>query len=123
MVVESGGYHGPSFKGYCGETQGDPMPPTILNVVLDTVIIHWDTVVTTTEVGKEGIGKTVKDLEAYFYANNSIIVFPWPERLQRSFDFLTELFNRFGLLKNMRNMVRMECRPCHIPGVLLEAAY
>ena len=65
------------------------MPPTILNVVLDTVIIHWETVVTTTEVGKEVLGKTVQDLEAYFYANHSIIDFPWPERLQRSFDFLT----------------------------------
>ena len=41
MVVKAGGYYGSAFQGFRGVTQEDPLPPTILNVVVDAVVRHW----------------------------------------------------------------------------------
>ena len=44
MVVRAGGgYYRELFKGDQGVTQGDPLSPTIFNVVVDVVIRHWVT--------------------------------------------------------------------------------
>ena len=38
MVAQAGGYYGTGFKGARGVTQGDPLSPTIFNVVVDAVV-------------------------------------------------------------------------------------
>ena len=43
MVARAGGYYGTDFKGERGVTQGDPLYPTIFNVVVDVVVRHWVT--------------------------------------------------------------------------------
>ena len=43
MVARAGGYYGTAFKGGLGVTKGDPLSPTIFNVVVDTVVCHWVT--------------------------------------------------------------------------------
>ena len=43
-------------------------------MVVDAVIRHWVTVVTSTEVGTGGLGLTIVDLAAYFYANDGLVV-------------------------------------------------
>ena len=40
MMARVGGYYGAAFKGDGGVTQGDPLSPTILNVVVDAVVRH-----------------------------------------------------------------------------------
>ena len=40
METKAGEYFGNPFKGYRGITQGNPLSPTIFNVVADTVIRH-----------------------------------------------------------------------------------
>ena len=47
MVARAGGYYGKGFKGGRGVTQGDPLSPTILNVVVDAVVRHWVTIAVT----------------------------------------------------------------------------
>ena len=59
MVARAGGYYGEAFKGARGVTQGDPLSPTIFNVVVDAVVRHWiDGIVNETEekgeMGREG---------------------------------------------------------------------
>ena len=51
MVVREGRYYGLPFKGYRGVTQCNPLPPTILNMVVNSVIFHWASVVTGEDVG------------------------------------------------------------------------
>ena len=59
MVARAGGYYGTAFKGERGVTQGDPLSPTIFNVVVDAAVLHWVTgfiadVEERGELGKEG---------------------------------------------------------------------
>ena len=45
MVSRAGRYYGALFKVSRGVMQGDPLSPTILNMVVDVVICHWESVV------------------------------------------------------------------------------
>ena len=67
------------------------MYPMIFNVVLEAAIRYWVTVVAPEEAGKEGLAKTVQEMEEYLYAGGGIITSPWWERLQRLFGILTYL--------------------------------
>ena len=40
MVARAGGYYGAALQGDRGVTQGDPLSPTIFNVVVDVVVRH-----------------------------------------------------------------------------------
>ena len=40
-VSGGGGCCGSPFKGYQGISQGDPLYPTLLNLVVDAVVRHW----------------------------------------------------------------------------------
>ena len=40
MVARAGGYYGMAFQGSIRVTQGDPLYPTIFNVVVDAVVRH-----------------------------------------------------------------------------------
>ena len=57
MVARAGGYYGEYFKGDQGVTQGDPLSPTIFNVVVDAVVRHWVTMAFA-EAEKRGRGGT-----------------------------------------------------------------
>ena len=46
-----------------------------------------------------GLGLTILYLAAYFYSDDGLVESTQPERLQRAFDILTDLFNRVGLRK------------------------
>ena len=41
MVARAGGYYRTAFNGAQEVTQGNPLSPTILNVVVDSVVRHW----------------------------------------------------------------------------------
>ena len=41
MAARAGGYYGTAFGGERGVTQGDPLSPTIFNVVVEAVVRHW----------------------------------------------------------------------------------
>ena len=40
-VAWEGGYYGEHFRGEIGVTQGNPLSPTIFNMVAEAVVCHW----------------------------------------------------------------------------------
>ena len=56
MAARAGGYYGAAFKGTRGVTQGDPLSPTIFNVVVDAVFRHWLEVLKTAKEEKGATG-------------------------------------------------------------------
>ena len=51
MMAQVGGYYRASFRGERGVTQGDPLLPTIFNVVVDAEVCHWEYLVAEREGG------------------------------------------------------------------------
>ena len=41
MMAQAGGYYRSPLCGERGATQGNPLSPTIFNVVVDAVVCHW----------------------------------------------------------------------------------
>ena len=107
MAAKAGGCYGPTFQSHCGLTQGDPLSPTIFNMVIDSVIRHWVKVVRGPQEGarQEGLGTSIQALSALFYTNDVLFLSPESARLQGAFDALTGLFNRLGLRTNKRKTV------------------
>ena len=104
-------------------TQGNPLSPTLFNMVVYAVIHHWVGVVAPTEDDMEVLGLTIRDLAEYFYSDNGLVTSTQLERLHRAFDILSGLFGRVGLRMNKRKTVSMACQPCHAPGRMYLEAY
>ena len=95
-----------------GVTQGDPLSPTIFNVVVDVVVQHWiDRIVNETEEKGE-TGREGRHQSAFFYADDGMVVSSDPAWLQGTFSALIAIFNRVGLRTNVGKTVSMACHPC-----------
>ena len=57
MVVRAGEYDGYTFRVFWGATQGDPLFPTIFNVMVESVVRHWDLLVEERAGCQEGCGR------------------------------------------------------------------
>ena len=73
MVARAVGYLGTGFKGARAVTQGNPLSPTIFNVVVGAVVCHWVTLAveeaeTRGERGREGRHQAV-----LFYADDGMV--------------------------------------------------
>ena len=53
MVYRASGYFGGPFKGQRGVTQGNRLPATIFNTLVDSILHHWVSVVTEAEGGDD----------------------------------------------------------------------
>ena len=123
MVARADGYYGKDFKGKIGVTQGDPMSPTIFNVVMEAVVRHW---VTGVIADAEAQGELVQEGQhqvALFYTYDGMVVSSYPLWIQGVFNTLVGLFDRMGLRKNVGKTVGMVCHPCQAVGNLSTEAY
>ena len=123
MVACAGGYYGTDFKGEIRVTQGNPLSPTIFNVVVDAVVRHWVMGVIAEVEAREGLGKEGRNQAALFYADNGMVASSYSCWLQGEFNTLVGLFDRVGLRKNVGKTVGMVCHPCQAAGNLSTAAY
>ena len=95
-------YYGSLFKEYRGVTQGNPLSPTIFNMVVDAVIHHCLVMVAGEYAGLEGFGRAVQNMDTLFYEEDRLLASPQPARLKEALYILTGLFNRLGLRKTWR---------------------
>ena len=116
VVTRVGGYYRTGFKGARGVTQGDPLSPTIFNVVVDAVVRQWVTLAVEEEEKRGERGKEGRHRAALFYADNGMVASSDPRWLQWAFNTLVGLFERVGLCTNVGKTVSMTCRPCLAAG-------
>ena len=91
VVAKSGGGYRNVLQSHCKVTQGVPLSPMIFNVVVNSFIRHWVTVVggAKEDAGQEVLGTSTQALSALFYAGYGPIAPPESARLQGVFDALT----------------------------------
>ena len=58
------------FQGPFRVTQGGPLFPKILNMVVDAVIWHWITLVMEEKAGLDGFDWVIQCLDTFVYANH-----------------------------------------------------
>ena len=131
-------------------TQGNLLSPTIFNVVGDTVIRHWESLLVAEQEGDkissdEGdgtqmAGGTIRYQDdrkkwaekghqrltaksAFFNADHGVVASTDPGWLQSAFDLLTGLFDQVGLRTNISKTVGMVCQPCRVAGVRSDKSY
>ena len=97
MVARAGGYYRMAFKGELGVTQGDPLSPTIFNVVVDALVRHWLTGVITDTEEQGDLGKEVRHQVALLYADDGMVALSDPRWLQGVLNTLVGFFDRVGL--------------------------
>ena len=103
--------------------QGDPLSPTIFNVVVEAVVRHWvqgvlEELEASREMGQEG-----RHQAAFFYADSGMVALLDPAWLQGAFNALVGLFDRLGLQTTVGKTVGMVCHPCQAAGNLTTAVY
>ena len=116
MAARAGRYYSTVFQGSLGVMQGDPLSPTIFNVVVDAVVRHWVMVMVE---GAEKRNERVQEgmhQDALFYEDNGMVASPDPRWIQGAFNTLVGMFYRVGLQTNVGKIVCMVCRPCETAG-------
>ena len=104
-------------------TQGDPLSPTIFNVVVDAVVRHWVTMALEEAEKRGERGNEGRHQDALFYADGGMVASSDPLWLQWVFDKLVSLFEWLGLRTNVGKTVSMVSRPCQASGTQSVAAY
>ena len=99
-----------------GVTQGNPLSPTIFNVMVDAVVRHWVTLVVEEAEKRGERGKEERHQASLFYTDDGMVASSDPHWLHWSFTTLVGLFDRVVLNTNTRKTVSMTCRPCTAAG-------
>ena len=69
-------------EGGRGVTQGNPLSPNILNVVVDAVVYHWVTIAVTDAEKRRDRGREGRHQAALFYADDGMLALSDPQWLQ-----------------------------------------
>ena len=74
-------------------TQGDPLSPTIFNVVVDAVVRHWLTIAVTEAEKRKERGRVGRHQAALFYADDGMLALSYPQWLKWAFAQFVGLFD------------------------------
>ena len=104
-------------------TQGNPLSPTIFNVVVEAVVRHWEHRIVQEAEARGETGREGRYQAALFYADNSMVASSDPTWIQGEFNALVVLFDRVGVQTNSGKTVSMVCHPCQATGNRTQATY
>ena len=82
MVSCTGGCYRAEFQGFLVVTQGDPLSPTIFNVVVYAVVHFCISLVAGGAEGQDGWGRDVVHCANLFYADDELVASTDPVWLQ-----------------------------------------
>ena len=74
---------------------------------MNAIILHWLTVVALTEAGAYVLGVVIRYLAEYVYTDDGLVASTQPERLNKVFDVLTDLFDQVVLRTSTRKTLSM----------------
>ena len=117
-MVRQGGFYGPAFSVDRGSTIGDPVSPTIFNIVEDAVLRLWFHRIALNLGLSSGT-----DVVAMFYADDGQVAGFEGQKVQQAFEILMELFRSVGLDLNPRKTKTMTCGPAHFRYRLSSPAF
>ena len=123
MVARAVGYYDSELQGFRGVTQGNPLSPTIFNMVVYMVVRHWFKVMVEVAGGQVGCGQEGRHQNSLLYADDGTISSSDPGWLQGELSTLLGLFDRLGMKTNIRKTFGMVCCPFQAAGTQLEAEY
>jgi hypothetical protein len=109
FVARQGGFYGEPFHIDRGCTQGDPVAPTIFNIVEDAVLRYWYE-----RLELDQLLTSALDATALFYADDGQVAGFHLPHFSAAFKILCELFSRVGLELNATKTVSMVCGPKHL---------
>ena len=106
MVAKEGGYYRVSFMGTRGVTQGDPLSPTIFNMVVGEGVRHWVTVTADSAEDRSRRRQEVRHQNNLLY-HDDIVTSSDLRCLQGDLSTSVGLFDRVGLKNSFGNTVGM----------------
>ena len=116
MLAHTGGYYGMTLHGLRGVTQGDPLAPTILNVLVDAVVRRKVTVMVERAGRQNGPGWKGQHQLTLFYAYGGMIASLDTGWLHQDLSTLVGLFDQVDLRMSVKKMAGMVCCPCQAEG-------
>jgi exonuclease III len=122
-VIRQCGYHSGAFPVGRGVTQGDIPSPIIFNMIVDTIVRYWVSEVLEDEDAAIDGGAGWLEISALFYADDGFLSSHNADKLQKSSDFLVELFHRMNLDANKIKTKSMVCLPGSVQGHISGSAY
>ena len=75
---KGGGYYGSEFQGSMGVTQGDPLTPTIFNMVIDAVVQLWVAVMVESAEERSRLRQEGRHQNSLFYADDGMFASTYP---------------------------------------------
>ena len=111
MVTNSGKYYGQPFSMGRGVTQGDPVSPTIFNIIVDAVVRETIQEICGPQEDQHGFGWSAGEHNICFYADDGRISGQYPIWVQAALRKIVRIFVRFGLQINLNNTKAEICTP------------
>ena len=116
-------YYGRPFRMDIGVTQGDPVSPTVFNIVVDAVVRVVILEVFVPQEAQNGLVWSAWDHNIIFYTEYVCIAGHNPIWIQKTLEAAVHMLYRVGLKMNLEKSKAMVCTPGLIWGQKVEAVY
>ena len=102
------GYQIPHFKVIWGTTQGGIISPTLIDLIVNNVVIYWLALTVEDQlVAHKGLGLAIGRCLRLFYSDDGVVGLRYLEWLQGALNLLIGIFRRYKLVMNVESSKAM----------------